>query len=948
MATLTTSFTDVRRHRPLHHMPHQRSIMPLRRERTIASYDNPLYSSGLSANASMNNMFSGEKHYTRRQSRARSAKSNEIFSMINHKLQTGLRGVRQMFRSNDPSCRLGHLSKEAFHRVLIQLCGFISTDEWNKVCKMFHLNERGNTITFEEFLSYFPENEKAKRELALSQTERNVTELVSLNKNINDQHKRFLPKLTATYCLSLMRNKCKEPSFNPIDYIPKECLHGIILPYHLKMILEKFQLDDLLLNNNDEFQKLWSKFDLDNIGHVKTNVLLRMLDYKPNLADEIDRDIRRLLSRSCVIDKTTTTLHRNRSPRSSHTRRNNSSRENSTPPPSVIDHSSPRTRQKHDHNESMEIKPDNETSIRKENKSEPSPRLLSTKFRMIVQKHRNLTKQLNSNDQFLPYLDRKVNEGYFCLKTVFDYLDSDKTGFVTKQLFIAALNEFDIPISHENLDRFLQKHHYLTNKNNMVDYNIILKYFQDRSGSSFLAQTINSFSSQQSIMKSEFSYIENGLIDLMHRIFLSLTAAFKYLSNDSNDLCAEKEFYTIIKKELNINENYSFTNKQKNEICSVLDWHIEMTQIPYKRFLHYLAKSVELTNQIFDKHFIEKSIPPRSEHSEEMNSVKSQRKLVYIEKILNDLVRLRIHTLTKAFAQIDQPRTEMINKEQFLFLLKKMSTDLTKAEVDMIWIASGFDPNKSIPFSNLIRQLVMFNGIDEQKIVNKEKHSNSLQSRLLSTVTTHSISSSTTVSMSDIDYYAIYDRIVPHIRLHWDGIKQDLIQNDENCTGLIYFSALLDIFQRYSIPITEKELGALVRKDNPDNSSKIHYPFFIKKYRPNAKESKNKSPWSIVHPIYDQLINRYHMKNSKELYEQRIQDPKDLRYLIRLFISYDTNKKGYLTSEEFHRLLTDNDIQLSSTDEVYYQLFSVHDKKLKDQFSYKDLFRTFIETIMSY
>ncbi|CAF1365844.1 unnamed protein product, partial [Didymodactylos carnosus] len=516
---------------------------------------------------------------------------------------------------------------------------------------------------------------KAKRELALSQTERNVTELVSLNKNINDQHKRFLPKLTATYCLSLMRNKCKEPSFNPIDYIPKECLHGIILPYHLKMILEKFQLDDLLLNNNDEFQKLWSKFDLDNIGHVKTNVLLRI--------------------------------------------RNNSSRENSTPPPSVIDHSSPRTRQKHDHNESMEIKPDNETSIRKENKSEPSPRLLSTKFRMIVQKHRNLTKQLNSNDQFLPYLDRKVNEGYFCLKTVFDYLDSDKTGFVTKQLFIAALNEFDIPISHENLDRFLQKHHYLTNKNNMVDYNIILKYFQDRSGSSFLAQTINSFSSQQSIMKSEFSYIENGLIDLMHRIFLSLTAAFKYLSNDSNDLCAEKEFYTIIKKELNINENYSFTNKQKNEICSVLDWHIEMTQIPYKRFLHYLAKSVELTNQIFDKHFIEKSIPPRSEHSEEMNSVKSQRKLVYIEKILNDLVRLRIHTLTKAFAQIDQPRTEMINKEQFLFLLKKMSTDLTKAEVDMIWIASGFDPNKSIPFSNLIRQLVMFNGIDEQKIVNK-------------------------------------------------------------------------------------------------------------------------------------------------------------------------------------------------------------------------------------
>lgn len=62
----------------------------------------------------------------------------------------------------------------------MQLCGFINAEEWEKVCRMyegflyfngsnvmiffqrfsrFHLNEREGTITFEEFLSYFPENE---------------------------------------------------------------------------------------------------------------------------------------------------------------------------------------------------------------------------------------------------------------------------------------------------------------------------------------------------------------------------------------------------------------------------------------------------------------------------------------------------------------------------------------------------------------------------------------------------------------------------------------------------------------------------------------------------------------------------------------------------------------------------------------------------------------------
>ena len=56
---------------------------------------------------------------------------------------------------------------------------------------------------------------------------------------------------------------------------------------------------------------------------------------------------------------------------------------------------------------------------------------------------------------------------------------------------------------------------------------------------------------------------------------------------------------------------------------------------------------------------------------------------------------------------------------------------------------------------------------------------------------------------------------------------------------------------------------------------------------------------------------------------------------------------GFLTNDEFYSLLHDNGINLNKSDEDYYQLFSKHDRQLRDQFNYTDLFRTIINTIMS-
>lgn len=194
---------------------------------------------------------------------------------------------------------------------------------------------------------------------------------------------------------------------------------GVIVREHLKKILENFQLADIL-SNETEFEKLWSKFDLDNVGLVRSNVFLRLLDYGINRADEINANIQRLVSRSNatrLIDRRTSSsssiagISRTASKRKRPGKLNGTviesneydddqASKHTAPPPSALD------------------APLYETGTHGETSHQASPnvqgltRELSTKFRSLVQNHRKMVNQLNETDEFLPFLDRKVRERF--------------------------------------------------------------------------------------------------------------------------------------------------------------------------------------------------------------------------------------------------------------------------------------------------------------------------------------------------------------------------------------------------------------------------------------------------------------------------------------------------------------------------------------------------------
>lgn len=216
-------------------------------------------------------------------------------------------------------------------------------------------------------------------------------------------------------------------SFLPNDYLPPDCLHGIILRDHLKTILERFQLTDII-NNEKEFEKLWSKFDLDNVGMVRTNVFLRLLDYRINLADEIDADIQKLVTRSGaagIIDRRTSAISAstNASSASKKHRRSslNKTQDSSdndveskhrAPPPTALDQRVEEIKGVTENSSHDEPEKSNKIS----STSNSTARELSTKFRTLVQQHRKMVKQLNENDEFLPFFDRKVNRFLYLLE----------------------------------------------------------------------------------------------------------------------------------------------------------------------------------------------------------------------------------------------------------------------------------------------------------------------------------------------------------------------------------------------------------------------------------------------------------------------------------------------------------------------------------------------------
>jgi hypothetical protein len=138
---------------------------------------------------------------------------------------------------------------------------------------------------------------------------------------------------------------------------------------------------------------------------VRTNIFLRLLNYRVNLADEISANIQRLASRSSAvgrIDRSISASPKKQRQLSTNKHNNDDKQPKHSAPPPLTPLDDPATEITID----SDVKHINDED---ENSNSILTRELSTKFRALVHQHRKMIKQLNETDEFVPFLDRKVN-----------------------------------------------------------------------------------------------------------------------------------------------------------------------------------------------------------------------------------------------------------------------------------------------------------------------------------------------------------------------------------------------------------------------------------------------------------------------------------------------------------------------------------------------------------
>lgn len=246
-----------------------------------------------------------------------------------------------------------------------------------------------------------------------------------------------------------------------------------------------------------EFQKLWTKFDIKNTGCCRTQLFLRLINYKT--ADEQNK-FEYLRSKTCIVDKLDTNypfiqkqnsfLNMNRNVKSLAIIED-------VPKNEPMQELNGKEEEKKAHIEiklTEETKPDENETLKKEevkivedksedeiekkqetieavkeqvnNKETSNQRIGSTQSEMRIKSMvYNLKKsnEFGPNNDLVAYLNNKLNEGVIVLRTAFEYIDQDNLGHLLTFEFRTVLDEFKIYTDSKLLTKFLKKYvHIIT------------------------------------------------------------------------------------------------------------------------------------------------------------------------------------------------------------------------------------------------------------------------------------------------------------------------------------------------------------------------------------------------------------------------------------------------------------------------------------------------------
>lgn len=185
------------------------------------------------------------------------ASVDEIEALLHEKMKTGYYDIRAAFKNSDPEGK-GIVNREKLREILINfLSRPITLSHFNKLMVRLRLDPK-KMLSYDEFYAAFRPPKKADEGPAWLQLE-----------------KPDLKYMSAAQVNAHLKEKVKQRFLDVAELIPQMNPGGSgrILKPELRNVLNKmgFYMED------DEFEKLWQKYDTENYGTIRAERLMSRL-----------------------------------------------------------------------------------------------------------------------------------------------------------------------------------------------------------------------------------------------------------------------------------------------------------------------------------------------------------------------------------------------------------------------------------------------------------------------------------------------------------------------------------------------------------------------------------------------------------------------------------------------------------------------------------------------
>lgn len=890
--------------------------------------------------------------------------AEELEDLIREKLLTRISGLRQLFRSNDPMGK-GNVSREALANILYHLCGYLTSDQISGVLKRLGLDTQ-STISFENFVHHFQDNETLTKEWVdpVLRPPSHFNYLANLPANRLRQRQREIA-LEQKHAVHKQGQKKTPPKlFSALEVFPqlKRRVQQGTLPYAKLLPPSCFDADGMVLKPQlrtalqvlgyqmyeEEFEKVWDRFDKTGLGAVNSVVFFKTLGVNPFY--EFPEKVKQLPS-----------------------------------------------------TEPEKEEEEQKVSSEKEHDDEEEVRLHSAHAeagRDLPQEEKSTSAGQN---RVLTLFAEKFKEGYTQVVNSFKKYDPEDTGQMSKADFRKALSEYRLQLGPVETEHFLQR--CGMREHSMVPYKKLMDLYLDRSEKGQLQAVLDDpkhrFNrSRDSALGSTTAFdAEARLLDIIQADFLALLGAFKQLDRDNLGVIKRYQFKELLEARFKMKVT-------DDELTSVLRPLLEDTNhslIPYARFLELFSsprqhKEVSINVKIpspstanvkpttSPKDFnsprrplSRKSQERSASHTETAKKESQPRNLLQLFSLVREILTEKFQVIQKTFQGMDQLKKGYLSKGMFLRLFERYELKFTSPEVDLLWSKLPVEKDGMVSFAHLVEfSFLNFNvttaGEESGQAASGclsrvlQDYAKSLShNRLESVAEEKDVDSDSfptppsVVAQEDQAESPTEDKTLPPLKTQnklsveeilksikqqvcsqWSEMRNAFNAVDKEGSATLEFDDFKGVMKRFCKDMTDEECLSLCWKFDRRKNSRVCYLEFLKKFLPTM-------PVKVDHLGPMAPVTRYLTKAAwldgkraqeavdtvvDKIRNQMISDWKGLR---RAFRKMDSLGDGFVSVTDFKATMYRFNFPLNEED--FFHIFSVFDENMEGRISYVEFMR---------